>query len=226
MKAVVINKLPLDDIHNQFEVLKNSISEEESKLNVRTNCLDLLKTPNLRRSTLIMYFTWFVNSFVYYGISLNIGDFGGNLFVSFFIAGLIEFPSYLFPIFAFKYVGRRPVTAGLMYFSGLSCFAIIPFISYPILWLRITVAMIGKFFITSSYGVVYVYAAEIYPTVIRQVGVGSCSVAARVGSMLAPFVKDLNVYTGMGVVLSLFGTLSMADGIAIHFLPETRGQHI
>ncbi|CAG2164548.1 unnamed protein product [Oppiella nova] len=86
--------------------------------------------------------------------------------------------------------------------------------------------MVGKFFITSSYGIIYVYAAEIYPTIIRQVGVGSCSVAARVGSMLAPFVKDLSTYTGMGLVLSIFGTLSIADGITIHFLPETRGKHI
>lgn len=30
----------------------------------------------------------------------------------------------------------------------------------------------------------------------------------------------------MGVVLSIFGGLSLADGLTIHFLPETRGQHI
>ncbi|CAG2178290.1 unnamed protein product, partial [Oppiella nova] len=152
-KAVTRNKLPIDDIRSQFEVLKATVAEEESKVDatVRTSFVDLLTTPNLRRSTLILYFTWFVNSFVYYGISLNIGDFGGDLFISFFIAGVVEFPSYLFPVFAFKYVGRRPVTAALMYFSGLSCLAIIPFITYPVIWLRVTVAMVGKFFITSSY---------------------------------------------------------------------------
>ena len=192
-KAVRMNGLPLNDFGAQFEILRTNVEQEEERLenNRKSTVFDLMKTPNLRRSTFVLYLTWFVNSFVYYGISLNISDFGGDLFINFFIAGLIEFPSYLFPVFAFKYIGRRPLTAGLMYGSGLSCFAVIPFINSPLVWLRITIAMIGKFFITSSYGLIYVYAAEIYPTVVRQTGVGSCSVAARVGSIIAPFVKDL-----------------------------------
>jgi hypothetical protein len=30
----------------------------------------------------------------------------------------------------------------------------------------------------------------------------------------------------MGVVLSIFGSLSVVDGFTIHLLPETRGQQI
>lgn len=30
----------------------------------------------------------------------------------------------------------------------------------------------------------------------------------------------------MGVVLMIFGSLSIADGVSIHFLPETKGKQI
>lgn len=49
-------------------------------------------------------------------------------------------------------------------------------------------AMIGKLCITGAFGVVYIHAAEIFPTVVRNAGMGTCSSFARVGSMLAPYI--------------------------------------
>ena len=49
-------------------------------------------------------------------------------------------------------------------------------------------AQIGKFAITCSFAIIYVYAAEMFPTVVRNVGMGSSSMFARVGGMLAPFI--------------------------------------
>jgi len=51
--------------------------------------------------------------------------------------------------------------------------------------------MIGKFCVTCTYAMIYVYSSELYPTVARNIGVGSSSMVARVGSILAPFVKEL-----------------------------------
>lgn len=51
--------------------------------------------------------------------------------------------------------------------------------------------MTGKFFVTASFGLIYLYTAELFPTVARNVGVGSCSMIARFGSTIAPFVKEL-----------------------------------
>ena len=45
--------------------------------------LDLFKTPNMRKKTLIVYYCWFATSFVYYGLTLNSNDFGASLFVYF-----------------------------------------------------------------------------------------------------------------------------------------------
>lgn len=55
-------------------------------------------------------------------------------------------------------------------------------------WLVIVLAMIGKLAVTASYEIIYVFSAEQYPTVIRNVGVGACSTIARVGGIIAPYI--------------------------------------
>jgi len=57
-------------------------------------------------------------------------------------------------------------------------------------------AMFGKAFISFAYSVVYVYASEIFPTEVRNIGVGVAAMSARVSSMSAsyvggPLVSDL-----------------------------------
>ena len=56
--------------------------------------------------------------------------------------------------------------------------------------------MVGKFGITSAYSMVYVYTAELYPTVVRNMGVGVSSTASRLGSILSPYFVYLGKYHG------------------------------
>jgi len=53
--------------------------------------------------------------------------------------------------------------------------------------LSILLVMLGKFGITSAFSMVYVYTAELYPTVVRNMGVGASSMASRLGSILSPY---------------------------------------
>lgn len=47
--------------------------------------------------------------------------------------------------------------------------------------------MVGKFGVTAAFSMVYVYTAELYPTVVRNMGVGVSSMASRLGSILSPY---------------------------------------
>lgn len=58
-------------------------------------------------------------------------------------------------------------------------------------WLLITLSMIGKLAITSSYATIYVFTSEQFPTVIRNVGLGASSTSARVGGIIVPFINSL-----------------------------------
>jgi OCT family organic cation transporter-like MFS transporter 4/5 len=55
----------------------------------------------------------------------------------------------------------------------------------------VVLAMLGKFCITGTFGIIYVYSAELFPTVVRSAGVSTCSVFARIGGAVAPYVGGL-----------------------------------
>ena len=66
----------------------------------------------------------FVNSVVYYGLSLNTSNLGGSDYINFAIAGAIEFPASVFYQFSTQYLGRRKTVAGTMVMGGLSLLSI------------------------------------------------------------------------------------------------------
>jgi OCT family organic cation transporter-like MFS transporter 4/5 len=51
--------------------------------------------------------------------------------------------------------------------------------------------MFGKLCITASFGMIYVFSAELFPTVVRNIGVGTSSTMARVGAFIASLVAIL-----------------------------------
>jgi MFS family permease len=58
-------------------------------------------------------------------------------------------------------------------------------------WPKATLAALGLFAMSVAFPTAYLYAAELFPTVVRNVGLGSSSMCARFGSMVAPFVTSL-----------------------------------
>ena len=57
--------------------------------------------------------------------------------------------------------------------------------------LLIALASIGKCGVTASFSIVYNYSAEVFPTVIRNVGVGTASMFARIGGLISPLIATL-----------------------------------
>lgn len=51
--------------------------------------------------------------------------------------------------------------------------------------------LIGKFTISAGNTVMPVYTAELYPTAIRNAGVGACNVAAGVALIIVPYLSLL-----------------------------------
>ena len=58
-------------------------------------------------------------------------------------------------------------------------------------WLVITFAMIGKFAISASFGMAWLYTMEAYPTSIRSLGLNMSSTFARLASVPASYVGML-----------------------------------
>ena len=46
-------------------------------------------------------------------------------------------------------------------------------------------------FVAGAFDVLYILSSELFPTVVRNVGLGTCSACARAGSMLSPYIAQL-----------------------------------
>jgi len=47
-----------------------------------------------------------------------------------------------------------------------------------------------KFFASASYAIIYIYANELFPTNVRNTGMGICSMIARIGAIIGTFCND------------------------------------
>ncbi|NXH15794.1 S22AD protein, partial [Bucco capensis] len=83
-------------------------------------------------------------------------------------------------------------------------------------------AIIGKFTASASFSTSYVYSAELFPTVVRQTGVGLCSMSARVSAILAPLIRLLGQYH-RAIPMAIYGSAPVLGGLLCFLLPETRG---
>ena len=64
-------------------------------------------------------------------------------------------------------------------------------------WVVMGLSLIGRMCISAAYQVLYLYSAELLPTEVRLQGLGSATVASRLGSMISPFVTELLVGRSM-----------------------------
>lgn len=145
------------------------------------------------------------------------------------IAGALEFPSLALSLYALKKLGRRPLQFLIMFSAGVGSLIVIMFYFIDIpqrTVVNIALGMTVKFCISVSYYTVYIYSAEVYPTLVRQVGVGFNSGASRAGLVLAPFVKELSQYTHITVSFATFAITSIVSAFSVLFLPETKGREI
>jgi hypothetical protein len=74
---------------------------------------------------------------------------------------------------------------------GISCSSNVTTSVADMQWLTILFAMAGKFCVSSSNVVMPVFTAELFPTVMRNLGVGSSNVPAGVALMLVPYLWRL-----------------------------------
>ncbi|XP_071819159.1 organic cation transporter protein-like [Apostichopus japonicus] len=199
----------------------SQLTEAKEDNNVKqASLLDVIRCPTLLFYLINLWFNWFVQSFLYYGLSLGTSDLGVNAYVAFCISGAVEIPAYVSSIYSMRRFGRKLSTAVLMIMAGTSCFLTILTPNGPA---RVTVAMVGKFAISASFANVYVLTAEIFPTPLRALSIGACSVAARIGGIVAPLTLVLDrVWEPLPLVL--FATSSVLAGVLVFLLPETKGK--
>ncbi|XP_029915678.1 solute carrier family 22 member 7-like [Myripristis murdjan] len=181
--------------------------------------LDLVRTPNIRKLAICTGIVWYGVAFTYYGISMNISGFGLNLYVTHLIFGLIELPVKIGAYYFLEKFGRKPGQAGTMLLTGL-CLFINLFVPKDLWVIRTVMAVLGKGLSEASFTIVYLFTAELYPTVVRQNGLGYSSFVARLGVSVAPLVILLEDVWHLLPNL-IYCTMTVVAGLVSLLLPET-----
>nr|XP_056708558.1 solute carrier family 22 member 6-B-like [Euleptes europaea] len=202
-----------------LEVLTANLQKEVAAAKSRFTAADLVRTPVLRRLTGCLCFVWFSTSFAYYGLAMDLQNFGVSIYLIQVIFGAVDIPAKLIAFFVICYFGRRITQALTLILAGFSIVANI-FVSQDMQILRTVFAVLGKGCLAASFNCVFLYTGELYPTVIRQTGMGFGNTMARVGGIVAPLVRMTSEYSP-SLPLVIYGAAPIISGIAAFFLPET-----
>ncbi|XP_016890631.1 solute carrier family 22 member 7-like [Cynoglossus semilaevis] len=181
--------------------------------------VDLFKTSNIRKISVCSGIVWYGVAFTYYGISLNITGFGLNPYLTQFIFAFIEMPMKIGVYFSLNKMGRRNCQSGSLLLTGL-CLFINMFVAKELWGIRTTVAVLGKALSEASFTIMYLYTTELYPTVVRQNGLGYTAFFARLGVSIAPLVMLLeDVWHLLPQVT--YCAMALGCGLLAALLPET-----
>ncbi|KAI5644418.1 major facilitator superfamily domain-containing protein [Phthorimaea operculella] len=210
-------KLDIPLITSHYKALCNPLEQRS------TGIIDLFRTPNMCKRTLILSGCWLAVSVVYYGLTLNTGKLSGNPYIMLFVSGFVELPGYILGMYFANKVGHRAVLSTSLLLSGLACLVTVflPSASTP----TTVAAMVGKFIGSSSFAIIYKYSAELFPTVVRSSGVGLGSMCASLSAALTPLITLLDAFRPE-IPTIVFGISAVIFGVSCMFLPETRGRRL
>lgn len=216
-KAAKMNKLPTEKINSTLE----TASKLKGVSTHKGNALDLVRTPNMRAKTFFICFNWFICGLAFFGVAQYIGQTGGNIFANVAFSAALELPGTLFCIYSMKKWGRKKTLIGANCLTGV-CMLLIAVVprSHPLI--PVVLASLGIVGMSISFPTVYLFAGELFPTVVRNIGIGAASTVARIGSMLAPFVAGLSS-VAYWLPPVIFGGFPIIAAMLVVFLPETQG---
>ncbi|CAG7834483.1 unnamed protein product [Allacma fusca] len=186
----------------------------------------LFSSWRLAKNTILVTIAWAMNNLIYYGITLNATNLSGNQFVNFFILAIIEVPSGYFGGVLADKMGRRWTQVVFFMLCLVTCIlAAIGSVHSHLHMLVIISIVIAKFAVTLTFLVVYMQAAEIFPTQLRTTGSGFASTVACATSIVAPYM----IYLGklnVSLPYMFLAVMSLAGMISSAFLPETLDQNL
>jgi putative MFS transporter len=181
-----------------------------------------LLSPELRRRTLLMLVVWFLVSLSYYGVFTwmparlageGFGFVRGYGFLV--IVALAQLPGYALAAYGVERFGRKPTLIGFLLLSALGCGLFV--IATNDVAVGGAILMMS-FALLGSWGALYAYTPELYPTSARASGMGAAGAMARLGGLLAPSVLSLLIVKSFVAAVGLFALLLVAAAVAALFV--------
>ncbi|XP_049642697.1 solute carrier family 22 member 4 [Suncus etruscus] len=216
-KAAKMNKLTYPEVIFHPNELQELTPLKQQKVYIA----ELFRNRNIATITVMSVLLWMLTSVGYFALSLNSPNLHGDPYLNCFLSGLIEVPAYFTAWLLLRTLPRRYIIAGVLFLGG-GVLLFLQLVPEGYKNLSIGLVMLGKFGITSAFSMLYVFTAELYPTLVRNMAVGVTSMASRVGSIIAPYFVYLGDYNRI-LPYILMGSLTVLIGIITLFFPESYG---
>ncbi|XP_024121208.1 solute carrier family 22 member 4 [Oryzias melastigma] len=217
-EAAKTNKVQVPQpIFTQAEV-EDALAMKEKKINIMV----IVKSCNILSIIMACASLWMIITISYYALLLNTSNLNGNPYLNCFLSAVTEVPAYIIALLLLRFCSRHICQSSTLFLGGVMilCVRLIP-IDLPAV--AVLLEMLGKFGVTSAFCIVYSVTSELFPTVIRNTAMGCCSMAARIATILSPFIIYLGKYY-KALPYIVMGVLALSGAVITFILPETRGK--
>ena len=178
-----------------------------------------LFSTDLRRRSIGLFLAWALISIAYYGvfvylpIKLSAEGFAfmrGQEFLV--ILALVQLPGFALSAYGVEKWGRKPTLIGFLLLSAVGCM-LYSFGTSTALVVGSTLLM--SFSLLGTWGALYAFTPEVYPTDLRASGMGMAGAVARFGGLFAPAIIAPIMTTHFTLALVVLSSLLVAGAVAI-----------
>lgn len=188
-----------------------------------------LFAPGLRRRTGLILAVWFLVSISYYGVfvwvpaKLAADGFGFVRGYGFLVlVALAQLPGYVLAAYGVERWGRKPTLIGFLLASAVGC---LMFTFAGSASMVAAALMTMSFALLGTWGALYAYTPELFPTARRATGMGTAGAMARLGGLLAPSALAALFAQSYAGTIGLFAGLLLVAALATVFIDvETRAR--
>lgn len=178
-----------------------------------------LFSGTLRRRSVALLVAWALVSIAYYGVFVYLpvklagagfGFMRGQEFL--IVLALVQLPGFALAAYGVERWGRKPTLVGFLLLSALGCM----FYSFG----STTVVVVGStllmsFALLGTWGALYAFTPEVYPTALRASGMGLAGAVARFGGLLAPTIVAPVMATHFTLALAMLASFLALGAVAI-----------
>nr|XP_034841238.1 organic cation transporter protein-like [Maniola hyperantus] len=208
-------KVP-DDVMDEFIVSASQTRQTNQSIK------DVFKSGPLRKMMLIMVVVYMACAAIFDGLVRMSEGLGFDFFITFTLTSATEIPSVTLLAFVLDKWGRRILTCGPMFTSGV-LILIAAFVPKGIP--QVTLAIMARFLINMSYNAAIQWSAELLPTPVRASGSSLIHVSGYVATLVSPYIV-YSEHVWRSLPLLILGLIAMVGSSVSLLLPETNGMQM
>jgi putative MFS transporter len=184
----------------------------------RTSLLSLF-AGGLRRRSMALLLAWGLISISYYGVfvylpvRLSAQGFGfmrGQEFL--ILLALAQLPGYALSAYGVERWGRRPTLVGFLVLSAVGCMFYSFGATTPVV---VGSTLLMSFALLGTWGALYAFTPEVYPTGLRASAMGMAGAVARFGGLFAPAIVAPVMATHFTLALAMLAGFLVLGALAV-----------